>query len=57
MTTGDAAKQVGVAPDTIRLWERLGRLPALRTASGVRLFQRTDVDRVVRERLRGRSPR
>ncbi len=50
LTTTDAARIAGVAANTIRLWERLGRLPALRTASGVRLFARADVERVAAER-------
>ena len=50
LTVGDVARELDVAPETIRLWERLGKLPAQRTTSGIRLFRREDVDRLARER-------
>jgi excisionase family DNA binding protein len=50
LTTSDAARQLGIAANTLRVWERTGRLPAIRTASGVRLFARADVDRIAAER-------
>lgn len=50
LTVGDAAKVAGVAAETIRLWERLGKLPAMRTASGLRLFNRADVEQFARRR-------
>jgi excisionase family DNA binding protein len=49
LTTTDAAHAIGVSAETIRLWEKLGKLPAVRTESGLRLFSRKDVDRVARE--------
>ena len=48
--TSEAARIAKVAPDTIRAWERSGRLPALKMARGVRLFDRQAVLRLVRER-------
>ena len=48
--SGEAARILNVSVDTVRLWERLGRLPALKTATGVRLFDRRDVERLARER-------
>lgn len=48
--TTEAAHVLGVSPDTVRAWERLGRLPALRTAGGVRLFNRLDVEQLARDR-------
>lgn len=50
LTTSAAARAIGVAEATVRLMEQRGQLPATRTTSGVRLFARDDVDRVVRER-------
>jgi DNA-binding transcriptional MerR regulator len=33
-----------VTPATVRSWERSGRLRAMKTASGVRLFMRADIE-------------
>jgi excisionase family DNA binding protein len=52
LTTNDAAKVLGVAPDTVRLYERTGRLPAVKTVSGVRLFWRADVEVFKTERAK-----
>jgi excisionase family DNA binding protein len=52
--SGEAARILNVSVDTVRLWERRGRLPALKTAAGVRLFDRADVaalaERLTRQR-------
>ena len=50
LLTNEAAQVLGVSPETVRLWERAGRLPATKTATGVRLFNRSDVERLARER-------
>ena len=50
LTTGDAARLIGVSADAVRLWERDGRLPATRTQSGVRLFIREDVEAFAQRR-------
>ena len=42
--TTEAAGIIGVAADTIRYWERTGRLRAVKTSGGVRLFARHDVE-------------
>ncbi len=55
LRSGTLAKAVGVSPDTIRHYERLGILPgATRTASGYRLYPAEAVERalVVRRALR-----
>src|SRR3990167_5906237 len=44
MTVGEAAHLAGVSPDTVRLWHRTGKLRALRTSTGVRLFERVDLE-------------
>lgn len=46
----DAARMLGVVPATVRQMERDGRLPAQKTASGVRIFRREDVARLASER-------
>ena len=45
LTTTDAARLIGVSAETIRLWEKLGKLAATKTASGLRLFRRIDCER------------
>ena len=50
LSTGDVARLIGVSADAVRLWERSGRLPATRTAGGVRLFAREDILRFAAER-------
>ena len=55
LLTGEAARVLDVSADTIRLWERTGRLPAVKTARGVRLFDRRDIERLARERAQGRA--
>lgn len=41
--TTEAARICTVSPETIREWERTGKLPALKTERGVRLFDRRDL--------------
>jgi excisionase family DNA binding protein len=55
LLTNEVAQLLGVSPETIRLWERLGRLPALRTAGGMRLFDRGAVERFAEQRAAGRT--
>ena len=56
--TSDAAYILKVAPDTVRYLERTGRLPALKTSRGVRLFNKEDVERLARQReARSHAPR
>jgi DNA-binding transcriptional MerR regulator len=50
LLTSEVARELGVTPETVRTWERRGVLPAKRTVSGVRLFARGDVDRLIRRR-------
>ena len=50
LLTSEVARLIGVAPETVRVWERTGRLAAAKTSSGVRLFARADVERLARER-------
>jgi excisionase family DNA binding protein len=60
MTTGDAAKKIGVTSQAIITAADEGRLPvAFRTAGGTRIFRREDVERflLARDRKRLRAKR
>jgi excisionase family DNA binding protein len=50
LTPSDAARVLGLSPDSVRVLSDSGRLPAMRTVSGRRLFRRGDVDRLAEER-------
>ena len=50
LLTSEAARILGVAPQTLRLWEKLGHVKALKTAAGVRLFDPRDIERLARQR-------
>ncbi len=50
LTCALVARLAEVTPETVRAWERRRLLPAQRTASGIRLFRRQDVDAFLRER-------
>jgi excisionase family DNA binding protein len=56
LTTGDAARVLGVSADFIRQLTRDGRLPAQRTRSGQRLFTAADVEQLAKERAAKRRP-
>ena len=49
------ARLLGVSADTVRRWERLGLLPAIRTARGSRLFRRADVEALRARRDQSRT--
>lgn len=50
LMTKAVARRFDVTPDTVRFWERTGRLRATRTEGGVRLFAPKDVERFARDR-------
>jgi excisionase family DNA binding protein len=52
MTTGEAARMLGLSTDMVRLLERDGHLPAQRTTNGFRLFRCGDVEALKTERAR-----
>jgi len=52
LTVADVARKLNLMPDTVRDLERRGRLKAIRTAGGLRLFRDADVERFVQERMR-----
>jgi DNA-binding transcriptional MerR regulator len=43
---GEVSRAVGLAPQTLRLWEREGLVRPRRTARGYRVYAETDVDRL-----------
>ena len=42
-----AAALIGVSADTLRRWEKAGRIASLRTPTGHRRFRRTDVEQLL----------
>ena len=54
---GDAAEMLGVSVETVRRWERSGRLTADRSAGGQRLVRLVDVTRLLDERRRAGTDR
>jgi DNA-binding transcriptional MerR regulator len=45
-----AAKILNRSAECVRFYERTGKLRAIRTADGTRLFRRTDVEKFLRDR-------
>jgi excisionase family DNA binding protein len=44
---GEAAKILGVSVNTMRRWDRLGKLVALRTLDGHRRYRRAELEALV----------
>jgi len=57
LLTADVARVLGVVPDAVRALARKGALPYTRTAGGVKLFRREDVEALQRERVARRGVR
>jgi excisionase family DNA binding protein len=55
LTVSEAAREFAVSAQTIRDWADRGKLPAMRTISGQRIFSRADIERVRQERLKAAS--
>ena len=53
---GDAAKAIGVRVETLRRWERDGRLATIRTEGGQRRVPAAEVARLIAERRAERAP-
>jgi molybdopterin-binding protein len=49
---GEAAKQLGVSPDTLRRWAEAGRIDVELTPGGQRTVSQADVSRLAAERRR-----
>ncbi len=52
LTVADVARRLNAMPDAVRDLERRGRLKAVRTAGGMRLFALSEVERFIEERKR-----
>ena len=52
MLTGEASRALNVSPEMVRHLVRMGRLRAIRTARGTRIYSRTDVMRLAQERAK-----
>src|SRR5947207_14965491 len=46
LTIGEAARAIGVSADTLRRWERAGKLRTTRDAANRRLVSRREVERL-----------
>jgi len=49
LTTSDTARILNRAAATVLYYERTGRLKAVRTQNGIRLFERADVERLAQK--------
>jgi DNA-binding transcriptional MerR regulator len=56
-TTSDVARRGVVSAETVRMWHRLGRLAAITTPQGQRLFRPEDVEKFLAQRHRRRERR
>ncbi len=52
MGSGEAARALGISVDTLRRWDREGRIRVTRDRAGRRIVPRSEI-----ERLSGRTPR
>jgi molybdopterin-binding protein len=52
---GDAARAIGVSPDTLRRWERAGKLRTTRDGANRRRVPRREVERLSRRPSRHRT--
>ena len=55
LTLGEAAKEIGVSVDTLRRWERAGKLRTKRDQRNHRLVTRREVNRLSRRPKRHRA--
>jgi molybdopterin-binding protein len=55
LTLGDAARELGVSVDTLRRWDRHGKLVTTRDAQGRRRVARSEVERLASRPRRHRT--
>jgi molybdopterin-binding protein len=55
LTLGEAAREIGVSVDTLRRWERAGKLRTVRDDRNRRLVRRADVERLAKRPRRHRA--
>jgi predicted site-specific integrase-resolvase len=53
--TSEAARELEVAPTTLLTWDRTGKIRSIKTTNGRRLFPRSEIERVKREREQKRA--
>ena len=49
LTPAEAARLLGVTPNTVTRWSRAGKVSAIQTMGGHRRFRRSEVERVLQE--------
>ena len=57
LTVSGVGQILGLTPEAVRVLERKGKLPAVRTTGGIRLFRASDVERLRAERQDKRDRR
>jgi excisionase family DNA binding protein len=57
MTAADAAKVLGVVPNSVRRMTDTGELPSIRTVGGFRLIKQSDVERLAAARAESTDTR
>jgi hypothetical protein len=56
LTIGEASRILVLSPETVRTLERRGKLrPTLRTSTGMRIYDRVEVEQLAAERARQRG--
>jgi molybdopterin-binding protein len=55
LSLGDAAKALGVSADTLRRWERAGKLKTTRDSANRRRVQRSEIERLSKRPSRHRT--
>ncbi|WP_413933387.1 MerR family DNA-binding transcriptional regulator [Nitrospira sp. BLG_1] len=55
LTVGEVSRALGMSADRVRQLERIGVLPATRTATGVRIFSRSAVEAFRKQRQERRG--
>ena len=55
LTLGEAAHEIGVSADTLRRWERAGKLETTRDARNRRMVARAEAERLARRPRRHRA--
>ena len=51
-TVGQLAKEMGVTPRTIILWERKGKIPTAKRINGRRVFTKEQVELIKKELIK-----
>ena len=55
LTISEAARELGVHPNTLRGWVDRGLVPAVRLPSGHRRFEPEQIERIKREMYEGKA--